>query len=340
MTEFKPGLEGVVAFETEIAEPDREGGSLRYRGVDIEELVGQYRFEQVWGLLVDESFEPGLPAAEPYEGGGLTGNTPADLQSVTARVGAEWEPAEADRHHRRRGARGSPPRSRRSSSRSPRSRRALADGNDDRIAPQVVAQGKTTAERFLLEWRGEADPKHVQAIDTYWICTCRARPQRLDLHRADRGVDRRRLRRGALLCGRRALRAAPRRRAGAGAADARRGRRVGRSGGLRREPDREGRAADGLRPPRLPRRGSARPAAQAHGQGARRAAVRRGRQARGRPHSRRCGRSRPTVRSRRTSSSGRRSSSTSPTCRRSSRRRCSPARAPRAGRRTSSSRRS
>ncbi len=40
MTEFKPGLEGVVAFETEIAEPDRDGGALRYRGVDIEELVG------------------------------------------------------------------------------------------------------------------------------------------------------------------------------------------------------------------------------------------------------------------------------------------------------------
>ena len=92
MTEFKPGLEGVVAFETEIAEPDREGGSLRYRGVDIEELVGQYRFEQVWGLLVDESFEPGLPAVEPYEGGGLTGNTPADLQSVTA-----WAPSGACR---------------------------------------------------------------------------------------------------------------------------------------------------------------------------------------------------------------------------------------------------
>ena len=40
MSEFKPGLEGVVAFETEIAEPDRDGGALRYRGVDIEELVG------------------------------------------------------------------------------------------------------------------------------------------------------------------------------------------------------------------------------------------------------------------------------------------------------------
>ena len=90
VSEFKPGLEGVVAFETEIAEPDREGGALRYRGVDIEELVGNYRFEQVWGLLVDESFEPGLPRVDPYEGGALTGNTPADLQAVTARLGAEW----------------------------------------------------------------------------------------------------------------------------------------------------------------------------------------------------------------------------------------------------------
>ena len=45
-------------------------------------------------------------------------------------------------------------------------------GDDDRIAPQAVAQGETTAERFFLEWRGEADPKHVQALDTYWICTC------------------------------------------------------------------------------------------------------------------------------------------------------------------------
>ena len=34
----------------------------------------------------------------------------------------------------------------------------------------VVAQGETAAEQFLLRWRGEADPKHVKAIDTYWIC--------------------------------------------------------------------------------------------------------------------------------------------------------------------------
>ena len=55
MTEFSPGLAGVVAFETEIAEPDKEGGELRYRGVNIEELVWKVPFEKVWGLLVDGS---------------------------------------------------------------------------------------------------------------------------------------------------------------------------------------------------------------------------------------------------------------------------------------------
>ena len=62
MSEFKPGLEGVVAFETEIAEPDRDGGALRYRGVDIEDLVGRVPFEEVWGLLVDDAPKPGLRA--------------------------------------------------------------------------------------------------------------------------------------------------------------------------------------------------------------------------------------------------------------------------------------
>ena len=64
MAEFKPGREGVIAFETEIAEPDKEGGSLRYRGVDIQDLVGQSTYGDVWGLLVDGTFGNGLPAAE------------------------------------------------------------------------------------------------------------------------------------------------------------------------------------------------------------------------------------------------------------------------------------
>ena len=39
--DFSPGLAGVVAFETEIAEPDKDGGELRYRGINIEDLRRQ-----------------------------------------------------------------------------------------------------------------------------------------------------------------------------------------------------------------------------------------------------------------------------------------------------------
>ena len=72
MSDFKPGLEGVVAVETEIAEPDREGGSLRYRGIDIEELVGRYPYENIWGLLVRDLVQlPELPFAADARGLGL-----------------------------------------------------------------------------------------------------------------------------------------------------------------------------------------------------------------------------------------------------------------------------
>src|ERR687892_1996533 len=82
--DFKPGLEGVVAFETEIAEPDKEGGALRYRGVDIEELVGRVPFGAVWGLLVDNTFQPGLPPAEPYPIPVHSGDIRVDVQSALA----------------------------------------------------------------------------------------------------------------------------------------------------------------------------------------------------------------------------------------------------------------
>jgi len=83
-TEFRPGLEGVIAFETEIAEPDRDGGSLRYRGVDIEELVGRYPFENVWGLLVDENINSPLPPTEAIHLQDPSGSVPADLQAALA----------------------------------------------------------------------------------------------------------------------------------------------------------------------------------------------------------------------------------------------------------------
>ncbi len=47
----------------------------------------------------------------------------------------------------------------------------LADGLRDQVTDEIVARGSTAAETFLLRWRGEADPRHAKAIDTYWICT-------------------------------------------------------------------------------------------------------------------------------------------------------------------------
>jgi citrate synthase len=169
MTDFKPGLEGIVAVETEIAEPDREGGSLRYRGVDIEELVGNVPYENVWGLLVDNDLGSKMPDPEPHEPVGLTGNAPADLQAETARLAGEWKLGKlneiSDEQARENLGRlssqmmGIVARS-----------AAVAEGREP--APDdVVAQGETAAEKFLLRWRGEADPDHVKAIDTYWICT-------------------------------------------------------------------------------------------------------------------------------------------------------------------------
>jgi citrate synthase len=169
MNEFKPGLEGVVAFQTEIAEPDRAGGALRYRGIDIEELVGTYHYEQVWGLLVDESFEPGMPDPEPYAPAELSGNAPSDLQAATAHLSSEWglkklvdiEPDDARDDLARLSAT--------MMSVVAQSART-ADGRSP-VSEDVVADGETAAEKFLLRWRGEADPRHVEAIDTYWICT-------------------------------------------------------------------------------------------------------------------------------------------------------------------------
>ncbi|HEY0934389.1 MAG TPA: citrate synthase 2 [Trebonia sp.] len=166
MSDFKPGLEGVVAFETEIAEPDKEGGSLRYRGVDIEELVGHVSFGNVWGLLVDNAFAPGLPAAEPLGLPLSTGDVRVDAQSGVAALGARW------------GLRPlldiSAARAREDVGRACAQLLAFiarsARGADlPEVPGKLVDEAKTAAEAFLIRWRGEPDPRHVQALDAYWV---------------------------------------------------------------------------------------------------------------------------------------------------------------------------
>ncbi|HET7145698.1 MAG TPA: citrate synthase 2 [Gaiellaceae bacterium] len=167
MSEFSPGLAGVVAFETEIAEPDKEGGELRYRGVSIEDLVGSVPFEQVWGLLVDESLEPGLPAAycELTE---RTGHYIGDLQTALASLSGTWglrQFIDIDDDQAREDLR-------RLSAAALSIVAQSARGSDLPPVPEsTVMEGHTAAERFLLAWRGEVNEKHARAIDTYWICT-------------------------------------------------------------------------------------------------------------------------------------------------------------------------
>ena len=166
VAEVQSGLEGVVAFATEIAEPDKEGDALRYRGVDIEDLVGQVPFEQVWGLLVDGSFEPGLPPAVPHPLSVRTGDPRVDLQAALAILAPEWglEPIIdiSDEQAREELARVSV--------------MALsfvaqaARGIGHPPVPQTeIDKATSIPERFLMRWRGEADPAHVKAIDAYWI---------------------------------------------------------------------------------------------------------------------------------------------------------------------------
>jgi citrate synthase len=166
LIEVPSGLEGVIAFDTSIAEPDREGGSLRYRGVDIEELVGRVPFEKVWGLLVDGEYEPGLPPAEPHPLAVRTGDPRVDLQAALAMLAPEWgleqlidvsdEQTRADLARVSVMALSFVAQSARGAGRPP-------------IPQREIDRARSIPERFLIRWRGEADPRHVKAIDAYWI---------------------------------------------------------------------------------------------------------------------------------------------------------------------------
>jgi citrate synthase len=164
--DVQSGLEGVVAFATEIAEPDKEGGALRYRGYDIEDLVGHVPFEKVWGLLVDGDFEPGMPPAEPHPLHFRSGDPRADVQAALALLGPEWgfQPViDIDDDTARDNLA-------RASVMALSFVAQSARGSGQPPVPQKeVDKAASIPERFLTRWRGEADPKHAKAIDAYWI---------------------------------------------------------------------------------------------------------------------------------------------------------------------------
>jgi citrate synthase len=164
--DFKPGLEGVIAFESEIAEPDKEGSALRYRGVDIEDLVGRVSFGNVWGLLVDDEFNPGLPNAELFPLPVHSGDVRVDVQSAIAMLAPAWgfkplldiDDAEARSNLART---------------SVMVLSYLAQAARGIIANPVpeseIDKAHTVVERMMIRWRGEPDPAHVRAIDAYFV---------------------------------------------------------------------------------------------------------------------------------------------------------------------------
>ncbi|MFL5884639.1 MAG: citrate synthase 2 [Thermoleophilaceae bacterium] len=160
------GLEGVIAFQTSIAEPDKEGGALRYRGVDIEDLVGNVPFERVWGLLVDGRYEPGMPPAVPYPIPMRTGDTRVDVQAALAQLAPAWGFRQlldiSDDEARDNLARASV------MALSFVAQSARGDGRLP-VPQSEIDKAQSIPERFLIRWRGEADPNHVKAIDAYWI---------------------------------------------------------------------------------------------------------------------------------------------------------------------------
>jgi citrate synthase len=165
---FRPGLDQHIAFRTRIAEPDRHGGALRYRGVDIEDLAGRVTFGNVWALLVDGRFGPGLPPAEPFPIPVHSGDVRVDVQAGLAMLAPYWGYRPlldiTDEEARENLARASV--------------MALsyvaqsARGIGLPAVPQWrIDECTTITERFMTRWRGEPDPAHVRALDAYWVTT-------------------------------------------------------------------------------------------------------------------------------------------------------------------------
>jgi citrate synthase len=166
MSDFVPGLEGVIAFETEIAEPDKAGNSLRYRGVDIEDLVGRVSYGNVWGLLVDAEFNPGLPPAEPFPLPVHSGDVRVDVQSALAMLAPAWglkQLLDIDDEQARDDLA-------RASVMAMSFVAQSARGIGTPMVPQKeIDKAHTIVERMMIRWRGEPDPKHVQAVDAYFV---------------------------------------------------------------------------------------------------------------------------------------------------------------------------
>lgn len=153
------------ALPTAIAEADRASGRLRYRGVDVADLVRQVTFGEVWGLLVDGRFGAGLPPAERFPLPIRTGDVRVDVQSALAMLAPVWgfRPLQDIDLATAREQLG------RASTMAMSFIAQSARGVDVPVIPEhEVSRADTVVGRFLTRWRGAADPDHQQALDGYF----------------------------------------------------------------------------------------------------------------------------------------------------------------------------
>jgi citrate synthase len=127
--------------------------------------VGRYPFENVWGLLVDEDINSPLAPAEQLELQDPSGSVPADLQAALANLSPQWglkKLVDIDSAQARNDLA-------RLSAATLSIVAQAARGGQPAVPLADVEQGENAAAQFLIRWRGEADPRHVKALDTYWI---------------------------------------------------------------------------------------------------------------------------------------------------------------------------
>jgi citrate synthase len=161
---FVPGLEGVVAFHTAIAEPDKDGGSLRYRGVDIEDLVGRVGFEDVWSLLVDDSFGARLPvdiSLPAFSSGDVRVDVQASLPLLAPTRGFAPLLDITDAQARDQLAQ--------TTAATLAYAARSARGDLPEVPQSLLDATPSVVERFLTMWLGEPSPEQVRAIDAYWV---------------------------------------------------------------------------------------------------------------------------------------------------------------------------
>ena len=120
----------------------------------------------MWALLVDGRFGHGLPPAEPFPLPIHTGDVRVDVQAGLAMLAPIWgykpllDTDEATARDQLARA----------------SVMALsyvaqsARGIYQPAVPQrVIDECPTVTARFMTRWQGEPDPRHVEAIDAYWV---------------------------------------------------------------------------------------------------------------------------------------------------------------------------